>query len=1123
MRRRRTSVATRAAEAPSGGAERARRDELSVGGAARRGPGGLALELVQVVDEQGRTGIRRRTPRHVRRSDVRHPGSAGDRAPGRVDHRTTRTPARTSVQPDDAERGAATRARRSRDQQPAGHVHPHDAASSPPSPSGTSATGPARVPAAGPRGRQGARAPSSRRRRRPARAPVGHLGDRPRRRRRRGDSPRPHATGSGTRRRPGQDHLAQPRAGRGRWTARPGVVRATGEGGGHPGERVEQRRRRAGSTRRCGTHPRAASRRHRRPRPRRPPCRLPCDRPPEGGQPVGARSAREPPEGVEQQVEPVDEEQHRPAAASASSSSRRAPSRRRRRPPASVPSVPCRSPARSRAAASSGRPTACTAQPCASAPRPTVTSVVDRPEPRTAQDEQVPVRRDPTGPAPRRCSSGQVRDGEREPGPAGDLVGADDRGQCRQPRAAAAAGPERSLPATAARTHAGAASTCDRSAGARGSSGAAAAHGAASRAAGTGGARRRPRHLDRLDRRASPRRTSARPGRRRVDRRAASGASRTSVESAASATRSAIRRLTFARRSAPTAPAGRCVASTRCTPSARPCAASRASAADASGTSSVSARSSSTTTSRRAAVSRGPRVELGQVAGARRRRARARAGAARRAAPLSTRCACAASRSVTCSRTCGSPATAPSPVPPLKSTSRIDRRSGGWVSASASTTVVSSSDLPGTGGAGDERVRSVGDEVDGRPAGRRHRRRARRRARCAAGPTPPRPPPCSVPGCRVERRRATPGRARRASSTASGSPAARGATWSSARRAPTACRGTVVHPARRRRAARTDRGTTSIRARHHAGTSAALAARSTHAAAAGRRGPPPGERRRVGRVVDDDERRLVVGPGQRCVGGRRPDAPRPVAAVGCCAPTSAPRRCVPSAASTTARATGSARDARTDDRERAAVVPGLVAHDRVVVRPGAHGRRDQGGGVAHGRVARRAGGASRRRRQPCRGATSGTDEPDEGEHGLAQRDGERDRTDERGQPRRDRGRARASGSRGAPPAGHPRPQGVAWWRRGAERAVRSPAARAEAGPRARDAVAAAPDGTRQAGARTRRAHAGRRSGPRGPDEHRRSPARRRPRRASRRGRRVLGGRARHRPEAAARTRATRGG
>ena len=112
-----------------------------------------------------------------------------------------------------------------------------------------------------------------------------------------------------------------------------------------------------------------------------------------------------------------------------------------------------------------------------------------------------------------------------------------------------------------------------------------------------------------------PRRTSARPG-VPGSMAAASGTSRTSVESAGSATRRAMRRLTFARRSAPIAPAGRWVASTRCTPSARPCAASRANAADASGTSSVSARSSSTTTSRRDGVVGCVRVELGDVAGA---------------------------------------------------------------------------------------------------------------------------------------------------------------------------------------------------------------------------------------------------------------------------------------------------------------------------------------------------------------------------------------------------------------------------------------------------------------------------------------------------------------------------
>src|SRR6266508_3749841 len=51
---------------------------------------------------------------------------------------------------------------------------------------------------------------------------------------------------------------------------------------------------------------------------------------------------------------------------------------------------------------------------------------------------------------------------------------------------------------------------------------------------------------------------------------AASGASITSLDSLASVTRRAIRRLVLARMSALTTPAGRWVASTRCTPRERP-------------------------------------------------------------------------------------------------------------------------------------------------------------------------------------------------------------------------------------------------------------------------------------------------------------------------------------------------------------------------------------------------------------------------------------------------------------------------------------------------------------------------------------------------------------------------
>ena len=62
---------------------------------------------------------------------------------------------------------------------------------------------------------------------------------------------------------------------------------------------------------------------------------------------------------------------------------------------------------------------------------------------------------------------------------------------------------------------------------------------------------------------------TARPG-RSGSKKAASETPRTSVESASSATRSANRRLVFARKLSLMTPAGRCVAKIRCRPSDRP-------------------------------------------------------------------------------------------------------------------------------------------------------------------------------------------------------------------------------------------------------------------------------------------------------------------------------------------------------------------------------------------------------------------------------------------------------------------------------------------------------------------------------------------------------------------------
>ncbi len=81
--------------------------------------------------------------------------------------------------------------------------------------------------------------------------------------------------------------------------------------------------------------------------------------------------------------------------------------------------------------------------------------------------------------------------------------------------------------------------------------------------------RRGPRRLEGRARSPGPRRTMPRPGQRRA-RWAASAASMTSVESAGSWTRKAMRRLVLARIDGLTTPEGRCVARIRCTPRLRP-------------------------------------------------------------------------------------------------------------------------------------------------------------------------------------------------------------------------------------------------------------------------------------------------------------------------------------------------------------------------------------------------------------------------------------------------------------------------------------------------------------------------------------------------------------------------
>ena len=102
---------------------------------------------------------------------------------------------------------------------------------------------------------------------------------------------------------------------------------------------------------------------------------------------------------------------------------------------------------------------------------------------------------------------------------------------------------------------------------------------------------------------SEPERATARPG-AVGSRSAAVGTSTTSSDSARSLTRSAIRRLTFARRSAESAPAGRWVASTRWIPSERPTVATRTSPGRNPGNSSASTRNVADCVARSTAASR---------------------------------------------------------------------------------------------------------------------------------------------------------------------------------------------------------------------------------------------------------------------------------------------------------------------------------------------------------------------------------------------------------------------------------------------------------------------------------------------------------------------------------------
>ena len=82
--------------------------------------------------------------------------------------------------------------------------------------------------------------------------------------------------------------------------------------------------------------------------------------PPEGGQPVGTGAAREPAERLEQQVETVDQQQAPAPARRATASSSSRATARASSVASTLPSPPCRSPARSRSTASRGSPTAWT-------------------------------------------------------------------------------------------------------------------------------------------------------------------------------------------------------------------------------------------------------------------------------------------------------------------------------------------------------------------------------------------------------------------------------------------------------------------------------------------------------------------------------------------------------------------------------------------------------------------------------------------------------------------------------------------------------------------------------------------------------------------------------------------
>ncbi len=163
----------------------------------------------------------------------------------------------------------------------------------------------------------------------------------------------------------------------------------------------------------------------------------------------------------------------------------------------------------------------------------------------------------------------------------------------------------------------------------------------------------------------APSRTTARPGRSRGSRAAASTPT-TSVESATSWTRNATRRFALARMASLTTPAGRCVASTRWMPRLRPRWATPTSEARNSGRSAASPANSSTITTRRGSGSgagcavRWPAMSV--TPAARSTASRRRISASRLRSALVARWS---SRSVTTPTTWGSAAHASKALPPL--------------------------------------------------------------------------------------------------------------------------------------------------------------------------------------------------------------------------------------------------------------------------------------------------------------------------------------------------------------------------------------------------------------------------------------------------------------------------